>query len=241
MQSLSKLAGKYHNILVIGDLHCPSHHRDSFEFLKALKWDYDPDLIVNIGDEVDWNSLSYHEKDPSLPSPAEELRLARKYMGELYDLFPEMHTIYSNHGNLTHRKMQTTGMPIEMLRDKNEIYQVGEGWTHSRELIVKDALGEEIFFTHGIAKNILQVVQKYGMNVVQGHFHSEMGVKYTGIPGRTYWGAQTGCLIDWEKRAFNYNRLNMAKPMLGSCVICDTVPVPIPMTLTKSGRWNKRV
>ena len=64
---------KHKSILVISDLHIPYHHRDSFEFLKALKKKYKPDLVVNIGDEIDCHALSFHDSNPDLPSAGDEL------------------------------------------------------------------------------------------------------------------------------------------------------------------------
>ena len=37
------------SVLVISDLHIPYHHKDSFEFLKAVKKKFKPDTVVNIG------------------------------------------------------------------------------------------------------------------------------------------------------------------------------------------------
>ena len=59
---------KYKSVLVISDLHIPYHHPDAFEFLKALKKKYKPDLVVNIGDEIDQHSISMHDSNPDLPS-----------------------------------------------------------------------------------------------------------------------------------------------------------------------------
>ena len=46
----------YKSVLVISDLHIPYHHPDAFKFLAALKKKYKPDLVVNIGDEIDQHS-----------------------------------------------------------------------------------------------------------------------------------------------------------------------------------------
>jgi len=43
----------YKNILVMPDLHAPYHHKDSLDFMKALRDKYQPDLVVNLGDEIE--------------------------------------------------------------------------------------------------------------------------------------------------------------------------------------------
>ena len=80
----------YKSVLVISDLHIPYHHPDAFKFLAALKKKYKPDLVVNIGDEIDQHSISFHNHHPDLKSPGDELRAARVYVKELEKIFPKM-------------------------------------------------------------------------------------------------------------------------------------------------------
>ena len=78
---------KYNMIMVIPDLHISAHHKESFKFLKAVRDKYEPDLVIFLGDVVDFHSLSYHEKDPDLPSPKDEIVQVRKYVQELSQIF----------------------------------------------------------------------------------------------------------------------------------------------------------
>ena len=56
------------------------------------------------------------------------------------------------------------------------------------------------------------------------------------------WAMTVGCLIDPKSPAFNYDKNRITKrPILGSGVIIEETPALIPMILTKSGRWNKRL
>ena len=52
------------SILVISDQHAPYHHIDTLDFLSAIKEKYKPDCVVNIGDEMDWHSISFHDSHP---------------------------------------------------------------------------------------------------------------------------------------------------------------------------------
>ena len=78
---------KYKSVLVISDLHIPYHHKDAFKFLKALKDKYKPDLIVNIGDELDQHQISMHDHNPDLMSAGDELKSSRVYVKELEKIF----------------------------------------------------------------------------------------------------------------------------------------------------------
>lgn len=226
-------------LLVLGDLHAPYHHRDAFAFMEAALDCYDPDEVVHIGDEVDWASQNYHEKIPGIPNPCEELRLVRKEMGKLYDLCPDMTVIHSNHGNLPSRKAQTIGFPPEFLRSKNDIYDIPEGWTYTFDYTAKLPKGDSVYICHGRTGNVVNLSKTLGQNCIQGHYHSKMGVTFYGAPDRLRWGAQTGCLVNKDSLAMAYGKNSGAIPLLGSLMVIDGVPVPLPMQLTKSGRWNK--
>ena len=72
---------QYKKVMVIGDMHIPYHHKESFAFLRALKKKYKGfDLVVNIGDELDQHAISMHDSNPDLPSAGDELKLAKKYV-----------------------------------------------------------------------------------------------------------------------------------------------------------------
>ena len=108
------------SVLVISDLHIPYHHQDSFEFLKALKKKYKPDLVVNIGDELDHHAISMHEHNPDLMSAGDELRKSKHYIKELEKIFPEMKIVHSNHSSLVYRRALKYGLPKDYLKSYNE-------------------------------------------------------------------------------------------------------------------------
>ena len=60
-------------------------------------------------------------------------------------------------------------------------------------------------------------------------------------PGGTIWGMNVGCLIDDQKLAFEYNKINPNKPMLGTGVVVEGVPLLIPMILDAKGNWNGKL
>ena len=89
----------YKRILVISDLHIPYHHKDSFNYLRAIKREYKPDFILNIGDLLDFHAISMHTHDPDLYSPGQELSMSRRYVRELEGIFPDMIEVDSNHSS----------------------------------------------------------------------------------------------------------------------------------------------
>ncbi|MNV55586.1 hypothetical protein D3C71_1478240 [compost metagenome] len=79
-----------------------------------------------------------------------------------------------------------------------------------------------------------------GMNAVQGHYHETFKVNYWGNPTGLYWGLQCGCLINDEALAFNYNNVNIKRPIIGTALIIDSMPVLEPLVMDSEGRWIGR-
>lgn len=73
-------------ILVIGDLHSPAMHKDTVPFLKAIKKKFKPTEVILTGDEINFESFSYHEHNPDLPGPADELKQGIDSLKPIYKL-----------------------------------------------------------------------------------------------------------------------------------------------------------
>ena len=223
-------------ILTISDLHIPSHHQDAFRFLKKIKEVYQPDQVINIGDEVDMHAMSFHDSDPDLPSAGEELKLAKYFIKKLAKIFPKMDLVDSNHGSLAYRRAKSNGMPAAYLKTYNDVLKAPKGWVWHDELIIKDGK-TEIMFRHQFKKNPLICAQQMGMSVVQGHFHESFDVQYASSPNKLLWAMTVGCLIDKKSLAFHYNKTNCKRPIIGTGLIIDGQPQLMPMILDKKGRW----
>jgi predicted phosphodiesterase len=231
---------KYERILVIPDLHIPAHHRDAFAFLKAVKNQYDPDAVVFLGDIVDFHSMSYHEHDPDLASPVDELTDVRKYVKELSEIFPEAYCIFGNHDKIIHRKATTAGLPKAAVRELSEIINSPHGWTWSSDLKLPTIKGD-IYFTHGKTQSINKLAQTMGMSCCQGHYHSKYYVSYYATPHGLYFDANFGCLIDKDHKAFLYGEGYIGKPVLGVGIIKEGRAIPVPMRMAKGGRWLRKL
>jgi hypothetical protein len=224
-------------ILVISDLHEPYSHPDSYDFLDAVRKKYKPNRVICIGDEVDHHALSFHDSDSDLPSAGDELEMAIERLSELYDMFPKVDVIDSNHGSMSLRKAKHHGIPIKYLKSIEEVLEAPDGWKWHRDLKIKLPNGQVVYFHHGLKKNCLAVAQQMGMNVVQGHYHTEFNIQYSSSPSQLIWSMQVGCLVDDDSLAFAYNRTNLGRPIIGIGMIINSIPVLIPMLLNKKNRW----
>ena len=236
-----KIQKRHASILFISDQHFPFNHPDIIAFLGALKKAYKPTLVVNLGDEISGNALSFHEKDPDLMSPGDELKTAINRLQPLYKMFPDMHLVESNHGSLVYRRGKYAGLPRHVFKSYRSVLEAPKGWHWHKELIVHSSDGEPIYVCHGRTADGLKLSQSLGMRTIQGHFHEKFEVRYWANSLGLYWSVMAGCLIDDESLDFSYNKINLKRPMIGTVVVIDGQPRLCPMILNSAGRWTGKL
>lgn len=239
------------NVLFISDLHAPYHHQDSLPFLAKLNDDYEFSRIINVGDELDHHAISFHDSDPDLDSAGVELNKGRAVMHELYDMFPQMDLMESNHGSLAYRKAMHHGIPRGLILEyKDAIFgeknkdgtihrpdNRGDGWNWHKSLTI-DNNGKRVRIVHGMSVSTRRNVEQSGMCFVQGHHHSVSELVFHGTPDVLNWGMTIGCLINDEALAFAYNKNTIKRPVIGCGAIIDGEPRLLPMNLDNNGRWT---
>jgi len=224
-------------VLIISDLHIPYEHPDSLAFLKALKKEIKPTRVVSSGDELDKHALSFHDNNPDLPSAGDELEMSIERLQAYYKLFPQMDIVESNHGSMIYRKALTHGLPKAYVRDYGEVLGSPKGWVWHENLMIQYKDNAPVFITHGMSANVMKVCEQYGMNVVQGHFHSTFSIGYMSNPTNLLWGMQVGCMVDQGSLAFAYAKLFRKRFIVGCGAIINGQPKLYPMVLNESGRW----
>ena len=228
-------------VLVIPDMHMPYCHPDTWKFLSGVNDKYTPDRVICLGDEVDHHALSYHESNPSLDSAGPELEKAIRFLQPLYELFPKVDVLESNHGSLVYRKAQTAGIPKHLIVPYRQQIQAPEGWHWHFDLTITLSNNQRVYFHHGKTKSRDKLSQRQSMNSVQGHFHSEFHIVYWANPTALFWDMHLGCLADQNSMAQAYGRNNLERGIVGCGVILNGHPHLIPMVLKKGGRWDGRV
>ena len=203
--------------LYIPDLHIPFHNPDAFKFLKDIKSEFKPDIVVCLGDEVDFAGISNHTKDPDAMSAGKEYQTALEHLGTLYELFPDVLVNTSNHTSRPFRKAFEAGLPSDMIRSYKEFLKSPKGWQWFDRIIINDVVS-----IHGDPKSGRNAawswMQEHRMSTVIGHIHGHGGVQYSASPFNQTFAANAGCLIDPRSLAFKYGAKYANKATLG-CVI----------------------
>jgi predicted MPP superfamily phosphohydrolase len=231
---------KFRSVLCLSDQHHPYEHKDLMPFLKELNNKYKFDLVVNLGDEVDNHAISFHESEPELFSPGQELAKAIESLQPLYKLFPKMEVIDSNHGSLVFRKGKYAQLPSSVFKSSKEILKAPRGWNWSSDLTIQTELGP-VYFHHGKSGQAGKLSRNMAMNTVQGHFHSKFQIDYWGSPAGLFWDMHAGCVVDDKSLAMAYNKTTLQRPVIGLGVIINGRPQLVPMHLDKRHRWTGRL
>lgn len=224
-------------ILVISDTQAPAHHPDTIDFLIHLKDKYRPDHVVHIGDECDFRNLSKYAKDPDLCGPLDEVRQGLEFMHDLYDMFPECRVCISNHGARVFNRAFDAGIPVRFLKSYPQFMEAPEGWVWDHEYEI-----DNIRFFHGEGLSgdgsRLKACTLRQKSVVFGHIHSHAGISWFSTRESLIFGFNVGCLIDTKSPYFSYNKHQLHRPIIGTGVIVDGLPVFEPMLLDSNGRWT---
>lgn len=227
-------------ILCIADTHFPYHHRDTFAFLKAIKDEYDINEVCHVGDVNDNHFPSYHEKESDCLGGAEEIHASRLACQRLEKIFPEMKIALGNHDLLPKRKAASANVPLDWVSEPNTVYELNGGWDWASSHYISYGDNLKFLLVHSIGINLKTNSTRYSHSSVQGHHHSTFGINYVADTDTLRWAMGVGCLIDPKSPAFMYDKKNIvSRPILGSGVVIEGTPHVIPMTLNKSGGWNR--
>lgn len=215
-------------ILVIPDLQIPFHHKGALKFLKRVRDEYEPDVVVCVGDEWDNCALSKYPKDPDGLSAGDEHKRAKRASQGFYEAFPDVLVCESNHRARLYKRALEAGIPQGYLRDTHSYMGAPNGWQWANEWRV-----DGIVFEHGDRASGVSAGEKLidanHASTVYGHHHNCPGIAYRKVANRIYFSMNVGCLIDENSYAMSYTRDNRRKPVLSCGVIVDGVPQLIPM------------
>lgn len=232
---------EYRQILVIPDQHAPYQHPDALEFLSSVAEQYDPDLVVNLGDELDYHAMSFHDSDPNLDSAGVELERGKVWLAALAELFPEQLVCDSNHGSMSFRKAKAHGLPVQLIKSYYDVIfpEGGPDWQWAESWRVRTPNGD-VLFKHQSSGPVVNDAAHNQCNLMVGHNHGNFSIEYAASSAWLYWGCYSGCLVDKDSLAFAYGKHSLKKPILGCTVITNGIPVLVPMLLDSAGRWSGR-
>jgi hypothetical protein len=211
----------------------PYHHKDSHRFLSAIKKKYldQKSLIINLGDEIDGNQISMHDKDPDMPfSPCKEFEESIKALKPFYKLFPKMYLCESNHGSLVYRRAKKFGIPLALIKSYQEILET-PNWEWHEDILLTTNMGD-VYICHGKTATSGKLAKEQGASAIQGHFHGKFQLLWFKTSTTERFDCYSGCLVDRDNLAFSYGKNHLPKPILGATLLSKSgYPSLIKMNL----------
>lgn len=213
--------------LVIGCLHSPFHNKKVWAGILKLIKDLGNNLqgVYLIGDILDLNSLSFHEKGKY---PLEGLTIQKEY--KMVKVFDELDSVlkrgvdkkfvYGNHCDryLRHKEIPDNDKiiiesPEEHFRLRERGYEVKTRWKDDYYL-----LGDHLEIFHGELLGVnpaKRQLDKLKKSCMFAHSH-RAGVHFDGNMG----AYNIGCLVDINSPVFNYaGRLTKRNWMTGFALV----------------------
>lgn len=214
-------------ILCIPDPHCPYQHKNFFVDIARLMRYFKPNVVVVMGDMVDFHGISRHDPDPEADDAKTELEKAQKYVNKLVKILGRIPVKYciGNHDNRIEKKAAQNHIPKAFLKSFRELFNLPKNW----DIADVHTIGD-ISFTHGQSNLRGKTALAYGMNVVQGHYHSMLEISYHQTPTRLIWSVFAGSGADPKSLALAYAQNSLNKDAYGFTLIENGTPRIVPGT-----------
>lgn len=226
------------SILVIPDAHAsPKHNNDRFEWLGQLIVERKPDVIVNIGDFADMESLSSYDKGKKSFEGRRYKKDVKAAIDAQEKLFQAMNE-YNDNKRATRHKQYKPRLVLTLGNHENRINRVVEnsaelegtisvddlkyeefGWEvyPFLEQVTIDGISFSHYFTSGVMGRAIggehpaySLVTKMHQSCVQGHTHVRDFCERTTADGKRITCLLVGCYLDedqWEDYAGQANKM----------------------------------
>jgi metallophosphoesterase superfamily enzyme len=208
-------------VLAIPDLHCPADHKQALRFVCSVASRVNPTHIVFLGDVIDHNAISFHEKMPELPSAKEEYRQMKLRLKRWYREFPNAKVCIGNHDERVHRVVRRCGVPSSIyLREYNDVLELGDGWKWGYSHTI-----DKVLYTHGHGSSTAwSIAKNTNKSTVCGHIHTACELKFMATDEMRFFGMNVGSLVDRHHPAMEYAKADIVKPILAVGVIRNGNP-----------------
>lgn len=208
--------------LVIGDLHEPYTRKGYFPFCCDIYEKYKCNKVVFIGDVVDLHSVSFHDKEPEMKGPQDEIDETKLCLFKWVKAFPRASVCTGNHDSRFVRLASSVGIPKSILKTYADVWETPK-WDWDWDFVIDD-----VFYIHGTDNGgehpAYNKMKSMGLSTVMGHIHSAAGVKWLASPVKRMFGMDVGCGIDDKQMAFAYGKFARRRSIISCGVVIDGIP-----------------
>lgn len=241
-------------IVVVPDMQIPAHDPKAVENLVSFVSDYQPDELVNVGDDADATEVAFWTKGT-----------AGEYAGTLQDSFDLVRNVHymfrmalgnkpyhvsrSNHGDRLSRYIRKHAPALGSLRSlelpellgyrdyrityHEDPFEIAPGWVcaHGDEGTISAIAGR----TAGL------LAEKWGVSVVCGHTHraglSQRSYGFSGTVTRTVAGLEVGHLMDMSQASYLKGGHGNWQQAFGILYVTANTVTPVLVPVHAGGRF----
>ncbi len=200
-----------YRVLVLPDIHLPYEDRQTMEAVESYMKDHHWDEVVYLGDLMDWDFISTHEKDNRRAKEKRRIMLEYEYANDFLD----------RQKALAHRAKFTLieGNHDYRIEDYINKHPEEEGWLEmeTQLQLLKRKIKWVRFWTNGEIHKIGKArfihgrytnqyharkhVDNYGENIFYGHTHDVQSFsKELAGADKTLVGQSLGCLCNYNQK-----------------------------------------
>lgn len=191
-------------LAVFSDVHIPFQDDLALNAMIEFLQEYKPDIILLLGDVIDFYQISTFIKNPAKKSVKSEIEETKTFLAELRYLFPDAQIIYKtgNHEDRLEKFIFQNAKQIADLISDLLPLQLGLKELDIEYKTEPFAIGK-LWFLHGHEKPggaynpeyITNVMWQYiHDNFIVGHFHRKQQKTFKNISGDTFWTGALGYL-----------------------------------------------
>lgn len=191
-------------LLIFSDVHFPFQDDLALHSMLEFALEYRPDVIVILGDLIDFYQISTFVKNPGKKSVKAEIEETKKFLSELRYQFPESQIIYKsgNHEDRMEKYIFQKATEIHDLISDLLPIKLGLNELNIEYKTEPFAIGK-LWFLHGHEKPggaynpeyICNVIWQYVHDhFIVGHFHRKQQKTFKNISGDTFWTGALGYL-----------------------------------------------
>lgn len=251
-------------ILIVSDLQVPFHNRTALENLLAFTQDFKPDVLVNVGDDLDapevskWNKGAAGEYAGTLQASLDQAASIHARFREAIGDCP-YHLSRSNHGDRLRRYIAQYAPALSGLRSLDlrrlagydqagvtyheQPFQIAPGWVACH--------GDEGGLSKFAGRTAAGLSAEWQVSVVCGHSHRAGLVPksygYGGEVTKTLWGFEVGHLMSMEHATYlkgghaNWQSAFGILHVSGDRVHPELIPIQPDGSFCVDGAWYPRM
>lgn len=199
------LLKRQRKVLVIPDVHAPYHDERAFNLMIKAGKEYKPDIVMVLGDFVDFYAVSKYTKDPRRDRfLKQEIGTANRLLDEIDKAFPRARKFFleGNHEVRLDTYIATKAPELFGLVSVKDLLKL-DNRSYTRYVPYKKyhKIGK-LLFTHGARSNVTicrTMLNKYKHSICFGHVHRLEEAVMGTATGESHVAFTPGWLGDVEK------------------------------------------